>query len=66
MGTMQESITEYTASLSKQNISRNTVVSYERDLRKMAEYFSSDQAGEKISDSRLLTETHLRAYLRQM
>lgn len=66
MGTMQESITEYIASLSKQPVSRNTVVSYERDLRKMAGYFSADQAREKISDSRFLTETHLRTYLYQM
>ena len=52
-------IAEYTQDPDRQEISRNTAVSYYRDLKKMAEYFTK----QGITDYHLITEADLRAYM---
>lgn len=62
METMREAIAEYITDLKLQGVSFNTADSYERDLRRLADYFEN----EKFSDFRLITETDLHAYIRWM
>lgn len=56
---LEESISQYIAAICRERVSRNTVVSYERDLRRMANYFK----GQGILECSQVTETHLCGYL---
>ncbi len=62
MEIMREKIAEYITELKQQGVSLNTAVSYERDLRRLADYLVS----ENVSDFRQLTEIHLQEYVREM
>ena len=41
MEALQEKVAEYIAELKQQSVSDNTVVSYERDLKQLADYFAA-------------------------
>lgn len=62
MDVLREKVAEYIAELKQQSVSDNTVVSYERDLKQLADYF----AAQGITDWRLVSKLQLEAYLRQM
>lgn len=62
METIHEKITEYIENMELQGISRNTMTSYQRDLRKMADAL----AAQDIVDYHLVTEQDLRNYQRYM
>lgn len=62
MNRMEEKIAEFITEIKQQGVSLNTAVSYERDLRKMADYLES----ENLCDLRMVTEICLQAYVRWM
>lgn len=62
METVQEKISDYIEHLKQQNVSQNTIVSYQRDLRRLADYL----AAQGVCSCHSVTETQLRAYLRCM
>ena len=58
----QAKIAEYTAVLKEQKTAENTIVSYERDLCRMADYLMSFYGVEGVH----ATHTQLQSYLYQM
>ncbi|KAI4446140.1 Tyrosine recombinase XerD [Eubacterium plexicaudatum ASF492] len=66
MGTgIREKIFEYITSLQSRNIAQNTILSYRRDLLRMADYLESMQLYE-TTDLRARGRQHLQDYIRQM
>lgn len=62
MEALQEKVAEYIAELKQQSVSDNTVVSYKRDLKQLADYF----AAQGSTCWRFVSKPQLEAYLRQM
>lgn len=62
MDALRETIVKYIADLKQQSVSDNTVISYERDLKRLADFFVM----QGITDWRFVSRTQLEAYLRQM
>lgn len=59
MGNMQKKITEYIANLDAQDISKNTAVSYQHDLCRLAEYLKA----QGMEDCQVVSESELCDYV---